>query len=223
MSGAKSATPARTRRTPEEARANILAAAIRLFAERGPDAVGLKDVAEEAGVSHALVTHYFGTYDALVDEAIASHVRRGRAAFFERLAHTKDDDVGAWLAALFQVTSDPLYARVAAWGSLSRRLDDEDLFPRREQGLRLVVDALVARYGARGFELQREDVELFLVVVITSAIGHAILGPAIWGALGYEATPARGAAYRAKVVSLAKGELETELRRARRRRGRRDR
>jgi AcrR family transcriptional regulator len=63
---------------------------------------GLKDVAREAGVSHALVTHYVGTYAALVDEALASHVRRCRAAFFERFAQSGDDDVGAWLEHLYQ-------------------------------------------------------------------------------------------------------------------------
>jgi AcrR family transcriptional regulator len=115
MPGSKSAI-SRPRRTPDESRAHILNAAIRLFAERGPDAAGLKEVAKAAGVSHGLVTHYFGTYDALVDEAIASHVRRGRAAFFEALVRAKADDVGAWLEPLFALTNDPVYARLAAWG-----------------------------------------------------------------------------------------------------------
>ena len=215
----RASTPTRTRRSPEEARAHILAAATRLFAERGPDAVGLKEVAREAGVSHALVTHYFGTYAALVDEALASHIRRARAAFFERFGKTAEDDVGAWLEHLFQVTSDPLYARVAAWGSLSRRLDHEDFFPRREQGVRQIVDALVHRYRARGMEIDRENLEQFLVVMLTSAIGYAIVGPAIWGALGYEATAARTRAYRQKMVSLAKRELEAEVSGARRKGG----
>jgi AcrR family transcriptional regulator len=221
MPGTKTRARARprTRRSPEEARAHILAAATRLFAERGPDAVGLKEVAREAGVSHALVTHYFGTYHALVDEALATHVRRARAAFFERFAQSPDDDVGAWLEHLFQVTSDPLYARVAVWGSLSRRLDHEDLFPRREQGVRQIVDAFVQRYRARGVELDRENLERFLVVMLTSALGYAIVGPAIWGALGYDATAARTRAYREKMVGLAKRELEAEVRRAGRKGG----
>jgi AcrR family transcriptional regulator len=203
--------PSKGRRTPEEARAHILAAATRLIAERGPDAVGLKEVARGAGVSHALVTHYFGTYAALVDEALATHIRTARAAFFARLAQTKDDDVAGWLEHLFRVTSDPLYARVAAWGSLSRRLDAEEFFPRREQGLRAVVDALVQRYRARGTEIDRDNLEQFLVVMLTSAIGYAIVGPAVWGGLGHTATAARTAAYHEKMVSLARRELEAEM------------
>jgi AcrR family transcriptional regulator len=61
----------RKRRSPEVARREILDAAERLMADAGPDAVGLKAVASAAGVSHALVSHYFGTYDALVDAVLA--------------------------------------------------------------------------------------------------------------------------------------------------------
>ncbi len=68
----------RTRRSPEEARAVILRAAESLLADRGPDGVGLKDVAVRAGVSHALVTHYFGTIDALIDAALEAHAAEQR-------------------------------------------------------------------------------------------------------------------------------------------------
>ena len=63
-------TKKRVRRSPDEARTLILDAADRVFAKKLPDAVGLKDVAREAGVSHALVTHYFGTYDGLVEATL---------------------------------------------------------------------------------------------------------------------------------------------------------
>ena len=60
----------RVRRSPEEARTLILDAADAVFREHLPDAVGLKEVAKAAGVSHALVTHYFGTYANLVEAAL---------------------------------------------------------------------------------------------------------------------------------------------------------
>src|SRR5690349_10474032 len=66
----------RRRRDPETARAEILDAAERVLSTRPPDQVGLKDVAEVAGVSHGLVSHYFGTYAELVEEVL---VRRHRA------------------------------------------------------------------------------------------------------------------------------------------------
>ncbi len=53
------------------ARAAIRNAALRLFAEHGPDAVTVREIAAQAGVSPALVLHHFGSKDGLraaVDE-----------------------------------------------------------------------------------------------------------------------------------------------------------
>lgn len=46
-------------------RATIRNAALRQFAERGPDAVTVREIAREAGVSPALVVHHFGSKDGL--------------------------------------------------------------------------------------------------------------------------------------------------------------
>jgi AcrR family transcriptional regulator len=46
---------------PTESRADILAAARRLFAERGYDGATIRAIAQEAGVDAALVHHFFGT------------------------------------------------------------------------------------------------------------------------------------------------------------------
>lgn len=56
------------------ARATIRNAALRLFAERGPDRVTVRDIAAEAGVSPSLIVHHFGSKDGLraaVDEHAA--------------------------------------------------------------------------------------------------------------------------------------------------------
>jgi AcrR family transcriptional regulator len=47
------------------AKANIRNAALRLFAERGHDAVTMRQIAAAAGVSPALVVHHFGSKDGL--------------------------------------------------------------------------------------------------------------------------------------------------------------
>jgi len=49
-----------TRRDPEATRRALLAAATRLFAERGFDAVPIGAVAAEAGVNKALISYHFG-------------------------------------------------------------------------------------------------------------------------------------------------------------------
>jgi AcrR family transcriptional regulator len=56
------------------AKATIRNSAVRLFADRGPDAVTVREVATVAGVSPALVMHHFGSKAGLrdaVDEYVA--------------------------------------------------------------------------------------------------------------------------------------------------------
>ncbi|AYG84822.1 HTH-type transcriptional repressor [Streptomyces hundungensis] len=56
----------RVRRTPEEARRQILEAAAKLLAAGGPAAVRVRAVAAEVGVSDAAVNHHFGTREQLL-------------------------------------------------------------------------------------------------------------------------------------------------------------
>ena len=53
------------------ARATIRNAALRLFADRGPDSVTVREIAAQAGVSPALVVHHFGSKDGLRAEVDA--------------------------------------------------------------------------------------------------------------------------------------------------------
>ncbi len=55
----------RSDREDRTARALIRDAALRLFAEFGPDAVSLRRIAGEVGVSHGLVVHHFGSKEGL--------------------------------------------------------------------------------------------------------------------------------------------------------------
>jgi AcrR family transcriptional regulator len=53
------------------ARATIRNAALRLFAERGPDSVTVREIAAQAGVSPALILHHFVSKDGLRAEVDA--------------------------------------------------------------------------------------------------------------------------------------------------------
>ena len=174
-------------------------AAKSLLAAHGPDAVGLKDVAREAGVSHALVSHYFGTYGALVEAVMASHQQATRADLFARMAASPDEGPEGWIEHAFLAIAHPLYGRLAAWAVLSGRLDSEGFFARREQGLRLVVDVLEQRLAGA---VSRERLERLVLVVLTSAIGYSMGRTAMWGALGKDATKDRDAAFRAELGAL---------------------
>lgn len=205
---------ARVRRTPEEARALILASARRLIAERGPDAVGLKDIAREAGVSHALVTHYFGTYDALVEATLAEEVRRTREALLARVQLTTPSDVDGWIELLFTSLGGAQYGRLAAWALLTGRAHRDDFFPRREKGMKVMADAIEARVrelsGALPFS--REQLEQALVLVMSAGVGYALGGELFWASLGHEATRSRESAFRNNLASILRRDLLGEPR-----------
>ena len=181
------------RRTPEEARATILEAARELIAERGPDAVGLKDIGAAAGVSHALVVHYFGGYEPLVQAVLQTGIQRFRALMLERLAEPGPLDPSGWIALVFDELRSSTAGRLVLWALLSRRLEGPDAYFRKEQGLRLVCDAVEQRlrqvFGAAAPD--RETLEVTLVLGIAAAWGYALGGHALWGALGHEPTAAR--------------------------------
>src|ERR1700753_2476647 len=56
-----------------ELAAAILAAATELFAERGPAATSIRDIAARSNVNHGLVFRHFGTKDQLVG-AVLDHL-----------------------------------------------------------------------------------------------------------------------------------------------------
>jgi TetR/AcrR family transcriptional regulator len=62
----------RERRDPEGTRRALVAAATRLFAERGFDAVPIGAVAAEAGVNKALISYHFGGKRGLYREILVS-------------------------------------------------------------------------------------------------------------------------------------------------------
>src|SRR5215813_3343730 len=112
----------RVRRTPEAARAHILDAADRVFREHLPDAVGLREIAAEAGVSHGLVTHYFATYEGLITAVIARRLDAARTAAFAHLAQmTFAPDEVPLLSMLVDLLEDRTLVRLLVWSILSGR------------------------------------------------------------------------------------------------------
>ncbi|WP_189529253.1 TetR/AcrR family transcriptional regulator [Streptomyces roseolilacinus] len=78
------ATPAYRRLSVEERRAQLLAAALSLFAHRAPEDVSPDDVAEAAGVSRPLVYRYFpGGKQQLYEAALRSAADRLELCFAE--------------------------------------------------------------------------------------------------------------------------------------------
>lgn len=69
--------------SPGPGRQALIDAAISVVAERGLRGLTYRAVAEQAGVTHALVTHYFGSRDAFIREALESTVRSAERGLFD--------------------------------------------------------------------------------------------------------------------------------------------
>jgi AcrR family transcriptional regulator len=212
MRGKRRARPRkrRVRRDPAAAHELILAAAEHLFADRGPDAVGLKDVARAAGVSHALVSHYFGTYEQLVATALERRLALVRERVFAKLLDTQSEPgASELLERLWAALDDPTTLRLTAWALLTRRADDPRFLPTPDQApLRVIADAIEQRLASRKRgRSRRGDVEFTIVAALTMSYGYALLGPALRAALGTPSSTAARDDFRTRVVAMLEAYL----------------
>jgi AcrR family transcriptional regulator len=99
--------PAR-RRNPEESRRRILDAGERAFALRGFGGARLRDIAQEAGVHHALVHHYFDDKHGLFQEVLNRGIERISLAGRDALAAPTglEAAVRAFVGVLFDFCSN---------------------------------------------------------------------------------------------------------------------
>ena len=207
---AKAANPAekRVRRSPDEARTLILDGADRVFRKHLPDSVGLKEIAHEAGVSHALVTHYFGTYGGLVESALERRLARVRESLVAQLLVAVDDEatvtelLSTYRCAIAHEAADPLTVRLGTWAMLSGRVQQEDFFAHRVQGLKLLANALEQRT-----DVPREDIEFCLVASFAMSVVWTVGGHALAGALGQTKGRAFDDRFEERVSSMIEGYL----------------
>ncbi len=203
---------ARRRRTPEVARQEILDAAERVFLESQPDQVGLKDVAREAGVSHALITHYFGTYAGLIEAALERRIRALREGLLERLRGAGALPApGELIEILFRALEDPVHLRLTRWLLASERPSAAHAFAVRDHGLQLIAHQVASALAARPGRELIAKVELALATAVAAAYGYAIGKHALAGALGREATRELDAEVQRTLGEMLRAHLRAEL------------
>jgi AcrR family transcriptional regulator len=190
-------TRKRKRRSPEEAREAILAAADRLLASQGPETVGLAAVAREVGVTHGLVTHYFGTFAGLVREVFVRRNRLAAAALLEQLVAAREQGRVEGLARFaIDFVTDPVRARLFLW------LRFNDPGGGTGQGanmLRVLIDAIERELPGLIGDRQpppREVIEDMVLLTLAAGHGYAI-GKRPWlRGLGREDDEAADEAFR---------------------------
>jgi TetR/AcrR family transcriptional regulator, repressor for neighboring sulfatase len=176
----------RVRRTPEASREHLLDAAERVFSRVSPDVAGLKEIAAEAGVSHGLVTHYFGTYLALVNATLerrlnALHAEITAQIVAGHLAGGASRSVP--LDALLTFVSDKVAVRLILWGLLQEN-PPEVLQGNADERLARTTDTMTAQLRGLGLEVDRERIAFSIGAAVALAIGVGIGGPALEKSLG---------------------------------------
>jgi AcrR family transcriptional regulator len=175
------------------ARAVIRDEALRLFAERGPDAVTVRQIAAAAGVSPGLVIHHFGSKGGLRDE-VDAHVL---AMFGAMLAELTTGDLyepgAAGSLAEAVVRHLPPDSPVPAY--LRRLLlgggdSGRELFRRLYQGSREALDAMA---GA-GLARLGQDPEVRAAILMSNDLAVLLLREHLAGVLGEDPLSAAGMA-----------------------------
>lgn len=110
----KSGHPRPKPRGREEAMSELLNAARTLFADRGFDAVSVRDISELANVNHALLHRHFGTKENLLRE-----VMRVEATTFAGIVGEIEDPATALRRLFAANVADPAFARILASALLS--------------------------------------------------------------------------------------------------------
>ena len=210
---AKKAAPAkrkRIRRSPEDARRHILEAAVRTMSQRGPAASGLKEVAAEAGVSHALIAHYFGTYEALVEEAVGETMRSMRERLIKRMMTEPNPSPDRMAQLYFDLALKPWYGRLVSWALFSDHDASSNYVKQIVPDMKLMAAATEYVFNANaGNELKvtTEQAEALLVSLWALVVGYVAGQQFFWNALGKKPGPARDRAVREVIGALARSPL----------------
>lgn len=123
--------------TPDriEVREALLTAAAELLAERGPDAISGRDIANRAGVNYGLLHHYFGPKA----EVLSAAMDRLRADFIAEFIESRDGDR---LAPILDLPQPLIRAVTFSELSNSGVLKPNDDFPVLRRQLAVVADRL---------------------------------------------------------------------------------
>lgn len=141
------------RANPDERRRDLIAATVRVLAERGAAGASVRTIAAAANVSPGLVTHHFGGVDRLVAASydhVAAQVADALEAAVEAAGAAPRARLGAYVAANFAPPiADP--ALLATWLALwSLARGDAAMLARHEHhyaGFRARLEVLLGECG----------------------------------------------------------------------------
>ena len=162
----------RIRRSPEEARAQILDAAEGVMAKGGgPASLRLQDVAKLAGISHPTILHHFGSREGLVRALNLRALERLTTSAVPGPADADSSIDGVKLS--FEAYRDGLAQRMV-W-----LLQSSDQSPGRTALFDEVVERfhkLREQFARPGFEPDMADSRAVVHLITIAAFGDALIG-----------------------------------------------
>ncbi len=173
-------------------RAVIRDEALRLFAEHGPDAVSLRQVAAAAGASPALVVHHFGSKEGL-REVVDQHVVNAFEAMLGELARGPDlydpaatgSLVDAVLAHLPPGSPGPAYLRLLL-------LSDAEAGHRVFRALFEASKAVMAEMTRAGLASPGADPDVRTAFLLANDLAVFLLRGHLADALGFDPVSGEG-------------------------------
>ena len=184
--------PAESRpRGREDVSAALISAATRLFAERGPSAVGVREIAQSAGVNHGLVHRHFGSKTGLL-KAVVSRLAEeitlsvGDGGETEQLSELMGGVLGA-------ASKRGAWLRILAWSILDG-VEIEELQDRFPLARRMVE-------AARREDLGPLDPEARVTLIMSVGLGMLLFAPFLKAATGQD--EAQWERSRRQIMSMA--------------------
>lgn len=167
--------------TADNTRQRILQVATKKLSDGGPDAIRLKEIAEDVGVSHPTILHHFGSRAGLIDALEEDRGQRLLAEMSELLLRPVGDGTPTdFIQQVFKALADSGHARLWAWRGLT--LAEGEHGGQVDQiVLRQLTDAVHARRAeyARVHELDlptQEDSVFVMRLFNSVLLGEAIAG-----------------------------------------------
>jgi AcrR family transcriptional regulator len=188
----KEAHMGRPRGSSEHTRSEILKAARRLFAARGINEVTVRDIAAEAGVTHALVHRYFGTKEGMVAEILRREVQAASALSLAPDAGSADPAEVVRRMLLYGLTDASTTLLLIARAELAGLEPEKMVEPGELRPIGLLADWLGQEQAARTPTMGEPEEPLPDPGLVSAVIGGAvfalqILGPWLMTAVGLPA------------------------------------
>lgn len=164
----------RIRRTPEEAKREILDVAAARLSELGLDGLNISGVARAAGMSHATVIHHFGSTAAMREALLRQMTQALLQDVMAALNH--QETPAQILDRLFKMMSQDGHGRLLAWLALDQQQVDGADF--NGQMFNSIIDTIAQESG----DLAHAKQLVYLVAV--AAMGISICGDSMASLVG---------------------------------------